>query len=179
MQFSGSWPVDSFLNAQWKYATPEVVDNVGVTLMPAGPQGRYTFLGGSNLAVTSASEQKDLAWEFTRFLSDPERQLHHARSIGSLTARLSSMEQLFDHHPAVKKVFWDSIGHARRLPRLIPLGSVEQIISKMCGHLLSDIRTGKYTARLLEDGIAQANRDVDKVLSLHRYGNVSAGKVAA
>lgn len=173
MQFTGSWPGDTYLNMKSPLCVPEVAEGFGVSLLPAGPQGRYTFLGGSNLAVTSQSEKKDAAWEFVRFMSNPGRQLDHARSIGSLTARLSSFEQLFEHYPDVKKVFWDSLGHARRLPRLVLLGSVEQIISKLCDRLLTLIKTGQYNGKLLQDEINIANQRMDSVLSLHRYGATS------
>jgi multiple sugar transport system substrate-binding protein len=179
MQFSGSWPIDTLLNPKSRYASPEVAENFGVALMPAGPQGRYTFLGGSNLGVSSLSDNKELAWGLTRFLVEPSRQLSHARSIGSLTARLASMEQLFEGYPAVKKVFWDSIGHARRLPRLITLGSIEPIISKMSGRVLASIRAGKYGDRVLHEEVATANQNIEKVLSLHRYGEQAQNKAAS
>jgi multiple sugar transport system substrate-binding protein len=179
MQFSGSWPIDTLLNPQSRYASPDVAENFGVALMPSGPQGRYTFLGGSNLGVSSSSDHKELAWELTRYLVAPERQLSHARSIGSLTARLASMEQLFQGHPQVKKVFWDSIGHARRLPRLVTLGSVEPIISKMSGRVLSSIRAGKYGDKILESEVSLANQNIEKVLSLHRYSDQKMNPAAA
>ena len=154
-----------------------MAENFAVALLPAGPQGRYTFLGGSNLAVSSVCQKTDLAWEFIHFLTEPSRQLEHAKAIGSLPARIASMEKLFDKHPEAKKVFWDSIGHARRLPRLIPLGSVEQIISKMCGRLLALIRAGDYNHKRLQDQMQMVNDDINSVLSLHRYGSVPTEKV--
>jgi ABC-type glycerol-3-phosphate transport system substrate-binding protein len=127
-------------------------------------------LGGSNLAVSAMSENKELAWKWIRFLSEPERQLGHAQKVGALTARLASMERQFDDHPAVKKIFWDSIGHARRLPRLIPLGSVEQIVSQMCGRVLASIGSRHYNHTSLLEEINRTSRDIDTVLSVHKYG---------
>lgn len=178
MQFSGSWPAETYLNPRWEHSVPEVANGFAVTLFPAGPQGRYTFLGGSNLGVTSMSPNKDLAWEFIQFLTDPSRQLAHAQAIGSLTARLTSMEQLFERYPTVKKTFWDSFGQARRLPRLIPLGSVEQIVYKMGARLLSSIRKGDYNPHVLMTEIKMANDDMNAVLSLHRYGTENVEKAS-
>lgn len=173
MQFSGAWPASIYLNPNSPYSNKDVVENFGVALLPAGSHGRYTFLGGSNLAVLSSSQKKDEAWQLVKFLSDSNRQLDHARAIGALTARLASAEKLFEGHPEVKKVFWDSIGHARRLPRLIPLGSVEQIVSEMCGRVLGTIRARRYNHMLLREMIDQSSQDVDTVLSIHRYGTLS------
>jgi len=170
MQFTGSWPIDSFLNPKSNLYVPVVGDNFGVAPFPAGPKGRYTFLGGSNLGVMGTSSKKELAWEFVKFLSEPQKQMEHAQKIGALTARFSSMEKLFEKFPEVKKVFWDSIGYARRLPRLIPLGSVEQIIAHMCGRVLALIQLRKYNHDLLHSEIELANKEINEVLSLHRYG---------
>lgn len=178
MQFSGAWPIDTFLNPDHPICHPKVAEGFDVTLVPAGPQGRFTFLGGSNLGVTSTSKNRDLAWEFIRFLSEPDRQLQHARSIGALTARLASMEPLFARYPAMKKVFWDSLGHARRLPRLVELGSVEQIIHKMGNKILNLIKSGEYNHKRLHEEMMSANGGMNSVLSLHRYGTRTPGVAA-
>jgi len=175
MQLSGAWPIDTYLNPGNPLCQQEVVDGFDVTLVPSGPNGRFTFLGGSNLSVSSFSEKKDSAWKFIRFMSDPQRQLDHARSIGAVTARLASFEVLFERFPEKKKVFWDSLGHARRLPRLIELGSVEQIISKMGTRLLNLIRSGEYNHRRLYEEMMASNGEINTVLSLHRYDEKSAG----
>lgn len=178
MQFSGSWPVDTLLNPESPYASREVAENAAVALFPSGPQGRYTFLGGSNLSVASASPNKEIAWEFLRFLLDPERQLRHARHIGALPARLASAEQLFDAAPAAKKVFWDSMQYARRLPRLIELGSIEQIVTKMGGRVLDAIRDAAYNEKTLMSEMRAAHAEIE-ALAMHRYGqHASKGAVA-
>jgi|GEM_PF-911034 len=173
MQFSGSWPVDSFLNPQYPFSHIEVVNGFDMEMFPAGPHGRFTFLGGSNLAVSSAGQKKDLAWEFVKFLSEPQRQLAHSRGVGALPARLASMDTLFENHSHARRVFMDSIGHARRLPRLVELGSVEQILYQMGTNLLDTIRTGTYNHVRLHEELIKANTEMNSVLSLHRYGSKS------
>ncbi|MCB4756051.1 MAG: extracellular solute-binding protein [Elusimicrobia bacterium] len=175
MQFSGTWPIETFLNPDYPFRSREVTDHFSVAMFPSGPQGRYTFLGGSNLAVAAVSPQKEMALELIHFLTEPSRQLDHARSTGTLTARVASMEKLFEKAPEAKKVFWDSLGHARRLPRLIPLGSVEQIITKMSRRILAFIRAGTYNHKKLYDEMIKANDDINTVLSLHRYGDSGSG----
>ncbi len=170
MQFSGSWPIDSYLNPTWTYADPDVAANAGVMPLPEGPQGRYTFLGGSNLAVPSSARHREIAWEFVNFLVDPVRIVKHARGIGALPARLSGMENLFERFPAAKEVFFSSFGYARRLPRLVELGSIEQIIYKMGGRLLSAVREGSYNQKRLQQEINTANNEIRSLLSIHRYG---------
>lgn len=170
MQFSGSWPVDSYLNPDWPYAQADVAANTGVMPLPEGPHGRYTFLGGSNLGVSSVSQNKDVAWEFIQFMLNPDRIVKHARAIGALPARLSGMDNLFNQIPAAKEVFFSSFGYARRLPRLVELGSVEQIIYKMGGRVLASIREGEYNHKRLHQEINLADNEIKSLLSIHRYG---------
>jgi hypothetical protein len=56
------------------------------------------------------------------------------------------------------------------LPRLIELGSVEQIIDDMSERILSLIRRKEYTSKRLKEEIASANAQVNAVLSIHGYG---------
>ncbi len=178
MQFSGSWPTDTYLNPDWAYTRREVADNAGVKPLPEGPQGRYTFLGGSNLGVSSMSRNKEAAWDFIQFMLQPARSTKHARAIGALPARLAGMDELFTRIPSAKEVFFNSFGYARRLPRLIEMGSVEQIIYKMGGRILMSIREGTYNHRRLYQEINAANNEIKSLLSIHRYGTKIA-QVAA
>lgn len=178
MQFSGSWPVDTYLNPSWAYARPEVASYTGVTTLPEGPQGRYTFLGGSNLGVPALSRNKEAAWNFIHFLLDASRSVKHARAIGALPARLSGMDEIFTRMPDAKQAFFNSFGYARRLPRIIELGSVEQIVYKMGGRVLSSIREKAYSHKRLHQEINVANNDIKSLLSIHRYGTRVAEAVA-
>jgi len=178
MQFTGSWPVDSYLNPASPYANPQVAGGFGVAPLPAGPKGRATFLGGSNLGVAAASQNKEVAWDFIKFLNEPARQIRHARTIGALPARLQGMEALFENHPEAHQVFLSSFNSARRLPRVIELGSVEQIIYKMGARLLSAIREGAYNPKRLQQEIASANGEIKTLLSVHRYGTRPVGRAA-
>jgi hypothetical protein len=131
------------------------------------------------LAVSSVSPNKDIAWEFIQFLSESARLLKHARSIGALPSRLTVMDVLFEKSPGPRKVFWDSFGFARRLPHLIELGSVEQIIYKMGGRILSLIREQDYTHKRLQHEILSANNEVQTLLSVHRYSGASVAGARA
>jgi len=178
MQFSGSWPVDTYLNPASPICIPEVASGTAVVPLPAGPQGRYTFLGGSNLGVSSVSQNKEAAWDFIKFLLDPDRLVGHARAIGALPARLSGMEGLFDRIPTAKEAFFNSFGYARRLPRLIELGSVEQIVYKMGTKILALIREKTYSHKRLHQEINSANNEIKSLLSIHRYGKRITGEAA-
>lgn len=178
MQFTGSWPVDSYLNPASPLSHADVAEGFAVAPLPAGPHGRFTFLGGSNLSVAVASRNKELAWELVKFLNEPSHQLRHARAIGALPAHLKEMPALFDHHPQAYPVFLNSFAHARRHRRVVELGSIEQIIYKMGGRLLSLIREGAYSHKRLQQEISSANGEIKNLLSIHRYGTRSSERAA-
>ena len=49
-------------------------ERFGIALLPgAGPKGRFTFLGGSALAIFKSSKHQKEALALLKFLSDPKR----------------------------------------------------------------------------------------------------------
>lgn len=178
MQFSGSWPAETYLNPESPHCHPEVAAGFDIAPFPAGPHGRFTFLGGSNLGVAAVSRQASAAWDFVRFMSDPSRQQRHARSIGALPARIASMDEVFRGHPGARKVFVESFGHARRLPRLIELGSVERIVLEMGHRMMHLIRGRDYSPKRLREVVMAANNDINSVISVHGYRAKPPAKAA-
>lgn len=79
MMSNGSWAMLSFDQAEFEW---------DVSYQPAGPSGRWVTATGGHYAISSASEKKDAAWEFLRFLASPEAQyimnVKHFRSLPGL-----------------------------------------------------------------------------------------------
>ena len=70
MFFSGPWHLSLITEA----GGPDFADKWGIARMPAKASST-SFLGGANLVVYKESENKDLAWAFVQYLSDPETQV--------------------------------------------------------------------------------------------------------
>jgi multiple sugar transport system substrate-binding protein len=68
--FSGPFHV-SLLQEQ---GGPEFADRFAVAMVP-GEESRTSFTGGGNLAVFDDTENRDAAWKFVRWLSEPETQV--------------------------------------------------------------------------------------------------------
>ena len=68
--FSGPFHV-SLLREQ---GGPEFADKFAVAMVP-GESSRTSFVGGGNLAVFNDSDNRDAAWKFVRWLSQPETQI--------------------------------------------------------------------------------------------------------
>ncbi|WP_022886804.1 sugar ABC transporter substrate-binding protein [Glaciibacter superstes] len=85
--FSGPFHV-SLLREQ---GGPEFADKFAVAEVP-GDKTRTSFTGGGNLAVFNDSENRDAAWKFVRWLSQPETQMKWY----DISTDLPSVQAAFD-----------------------------------------------------------------------------------
>ena len=69
-------------------------EQVGVTVLPVASNEirSSSGLGGWNLAINAASDRQDEAWEFVRYMADPERQKERALEGGYMP----TLENLYD-----------------------------------------------------------------------------------
>ncbi|OGC08178.1 hypothetical protein A2230_05425 [candidate division WOR-1 bacterium RIFOXYA2_FULL_36_21] len=116
--------------------------NFGVLPYPKGGNGRFTFVGGSNLAIFKASKNKEAAWKVVKYLtSDTNAQLAYTKACGFLPA----YKKVFDHpyfsvDPA-RKIFKESILYGRAYPCIPAWGMLEPILTRRFG-ILWDYVTG-------------------------------------
>jgi multiple sugar transport system substrate-binding protein len=167
-QVSGVWPVNSTFNPRHPAYQPDVAKNYGISLFPSGPAGQVTYLGGSNLAITSISQHPEGAWKLIKFLIDPASQVRHSRQIGMLPSRYSALEKLLTGAPAhITDVFRQSLRVARTLPCAATLGTIERILGNVSQRLITAVCENRYSERLLGEEMAQASKEADYILSLY------------
>ena len=71
LAISGNWKIDSL-----RLTAPEIKGKWSIALLPAGPAGRNTaFLGGRIVGIFSKSKNKGEAFEFIKFLFEPQTQV--------------------------------------------------------------------------------------------------------
>jgi multiple sugar transport system substrate-binding protein len=76
-------------------------DQIGVAPIPVAPSNRsYSTLGGWNFFINAASDKQDEAWEFIKFMTDPE-QLKTNAIEGS---RLPPRRSLYEDQEILEKV---------------------------------------------------------------------------
>ena len=117
--------------------TSKVKGKVGYTVLPAGkgPKGRHVAANDWwYYAVTSSSKNKDWAYEFVRYISEPEWQMHLLET-GGYPLRVSILrdKSLYDEYPFLETA--ESIAAAGKRWPLIPEFSevndaVQLIVSK-------------------------------------------------
>ncbi len=71
LAISGNWKIETLL-----LSAPEIKGKWSVALLPAGPSGSHTaFLGGRVMGIFRKSKNKQMAWEFIKFLFQPQTQV--------------------------------------------------------------------------------------------------------
>jgi len=167
-QVSGAWPMHSTFNPRHPAYEPDVARHYGISLFPAGPAGQVTFLGGSNLAISSLSQHPEGAWKLIKFLVDTNSQVRHSRQIGMLPSRYSALEKLLSSAPTpVADVFRQSLRVARTLPCAATLGTIERILGKVSQRLITSVCENRYSEKLLTEEMGQAAKEADYILSLY------------
>ncbi len=71
LAISGTWKIDSL-----RLSAPEIKGKWSISLLPAGPTGKHTaFVGGRIMGIFTKSKNKDIAWDFIKFLFTTEAQV--------------------------------------------------------------------------------------------------------
>ncbi|MBC8399873.1 MAG: ABC transporter substrate-binding protein [Candidatus Marinimicrobia bacterium] len=109
MVMDGPWNLPSYRNmagVDWAVAP-----------LPAGSDGRATYLAGEYLTIFKQSDNPQRAWEFVEWFTSPEEQARFSMLSGYLPVRKSTLEiaeyrQFLNDNPDLKS-FIDQIPHAR------------------------------------------------------------------
>jgi multiple sugar transport system substrate-binding protein len=155
MVITGPWEIGEFTtrvaNAPWATAPLPGPDGPGVSMA-----------GGASLVLFRGSKQKDAAWRFIEYLSEPAQQVRFYELTGDLPARRSAWQspQLAGNvHAAAFR---------SQLDRVVPLPKVpeaEQIVSKV-------FEQGERAARgqaTVEDALRTLDGEVDRLLEKRRW----------
>jgi multiple sugar transport system substrate-binding protein len=162
-QLSGYWP---FHDPKRDGVPPEVAKNFGVAPFPLGPAGRFTYLGGSHLAISTQTRYPEESWALLRYLSLPETQKQHAQAIGMLPCRPTELPELFSRHPQAGDVFLESLTYARLLPQVPLLGTLERMFVRVTSNLVKKIVEKDYTPMKLQSVLSEAAQEADYLVSL-------------
>jgi multiple sugar transport system substrate-binding protein len=146
MFFSGPWHLAGVKDAggadfEGKWAIAPMVKKVTAT----------SFLGGSNLVVFKNSQNKDAAWAFVKFLSDPKTQATWYTTSGDLPAVQSGWDD-----PAVKTdpnlaMFGEQLTDTKAQP----VSATWSELSSAINDTLEKMTTGTMTPQAAADEMQQ------------------------
>ncbi|MBU0687700.1 MAG: sugar ABC transporter substrate-binding protein [Candidatus Margulisbacteria bacterium] len=141
--------------------------NFNVAPYPKGPKGRYTFIGGSNLAIFKASKHKEQAWRAIKHLMKKESQISYAKVTGFLPSRMEAFNDPYITANQQRKVFKEAIKYGKTYPCIPAWGVLEPILTRRFG-IMWDYVTGSSIGVQPEEIAKQlklAAGEADSVLS--------------
>ncbi|QBS37749.1 extracellular solute-binding protein [Thermaerobacter sp. FW80] len=166
--FAGPWLARSLRTPQDQGGlggTP-AAENFAVAPMPAGPAGRFTFFGGSNLAIFKGSRHPDAAWELIKFLSTPEAQIEYASRSGMMPAVTKTWTDPKLADDPVMAAFVEAARYGRSYPAIPAWGPMETVLVKHFG-MIWDIAAGvrgTYSAESIQAELDAAAQEVNQIL---------------
>ncbi|ACQ81814.1 extracellular solute-binding protein family 1 [Beutenbergia cavernae DSM 12333] len=115
-----------------------VTNDLALTPLPADAQPA-SFIGGSNLSVFESSENRDAAWKFVQWLSEPETQVAWYETVNDLPSVQSAWDDPAIADDPFLGVFGDQLDSAQA-PPAVP--TWEQITSVIDTELEKLCKTG-------------------------------------
>ena len=168
---SGPWMVKGARtpNDKGGWADSEAAKNLGAHEIPAGPAGRYTFVGGSNLTVWNSSKHPEMAVEFVKFLVSKDSQIRYSSNIGMLPAVKAALaDPTFSEDP-LYSVFVSAVEHGKSYPAIPAWGAIENVMVKALGALWDDVAgvNGPFDPdTMIPARLNQAKQEVDALLAV-------------
>ncbi|MFI5909735.1 extracellular solute-binding protein [Dactylosporangium sp. NPDC051541] len=134
----------------------------GTAPMPAGPEGRFGFFGGSGLAILKAAKHPAAAFEWVKFLTGEESQRRYSVSSGLWPARTSAIKGTRLESDPAYAAFRTMIAAGRMYPSIPAWIVVESIIAKDLAELWQ--APAALTRAQVQDILQRTTNDIDEAL---------------
>jgi len=170
MYFDGPYEVRTLTTPPAQGGASESITarNFGVVPYPRGPKGRFTFVGGSNLAIFDASKHKEEAFQVLKYLTtSKEAQLAYTKACGFLPAYKKVFDDPYFSVDPARRVFKEAILYGKTYPCINSWGMLEPILTRRFG-ILWDYVTGSkedLNKSEIENQLDLAKREIESVLS--------------
>lgn len=119
MIFMGPWNLAKFKNTKMDF---------GVGLIPAGPAGTSTNVGGTDTVVFKHSKYAKEAFDFLTFFTNAKNQARWCSELNQLPINLGAYD-LVEFEDEQLKVFMEQMKHARVNPVVTSYGLLEDIVN--------------------------------------------------
>ncbi|GBR73806.1 multiple sugar transport system substrate-binding protein [Candidatus Termititenax aidoneus] len=146
-----------------------VAKNFAVAPYPAGPLGRYTFCGGSNLAIFKTTKHKEAAWKVVEYLTTNEKaQIAYSQMTGFLPALKSAYNNSYFTDDPFRRVFSDALRSSKAYPAIPAWGQMETVVLTRDLGLMWDevVRShGDYSLTQLRNRLDIIQREMNVILT--------------
>ena len=155
------WFYSAFLNPETSTLTKEQVGFVG---MPSYSGTTKTYAISMPFAISEYSENKDAAWEFLKWLSNPEmdkanatvREVKGKRIVNNVVTHISSLTDpdVNAANDNIQVAAWESLKESDIMPQIAEWPEVGDLLSAA----IAEAAAGGDTRQLMLDAAEQANR---------------------
>jgi multiple sugar transport system substrate-binding protein len=148
--------------------TSNIVDKIGVAMIPEGPKGRKAFLGGSTLAVFKSSKNKEAAIALCDYLSNKTAQVAYSNITGFLPTNKEAYEDPTISKHELRKVFKDQMKYAQAYPSIASWGPAENCFREGLSKIWDNVMgiNGAYdyeiTKRVVDEVVDQVNEVIEQ-----------------
>jgi len=149
MVMNGPWAVEGLKKAGIDF---------GVGLIPSGPAGTRTNVGGNDLVVFKSTKNPKLAAEFLMFVASADIQRMWATRLGQVPVNVKAMDEaMLAEHPYLA-VFVEQMKSAVARPQTPYYPEIENLMNPEMQAALDDTKSVK-------DALDSAVREIDKLLA--------------
>jgi multiple sugar transport system substrate-binding protein len=162
----GPWVLPSASRDDDTNWVPAARKNVALAPMPAGPNGdAFTFVGGSNLMMYSASEHKNEAWEVMKYLSQDQVQTDYAKLLGMFPARVEPQQAVGESSGANYEAVYQAIQQGRTYSPIPQWAEIENTYKGRFGNILDEAAKGQYSEENVQKQLDEAAKEADGLLA--------------
>lgn len=152
MILSGPWNLKRFSNIDF-----------GVSLVPAGPAGTSSNVGGQNLVVFRTCKNPTAALEFLRYFSSEPVQIRWSESLGQIPVNIKAFDKINLSERPQLAVFMEQLKTAKATPKIPRMDVLEE---KVVGPALQLAMQGdKSVEQALKDSTKEINKDFLSLLN--------------
>ena len=149
MILNGPWAVESLKRTGIDF---------GVGLIPAGPEGSFTNVGGNDLVIFKSTKNPDLAVEFLMFVASEEMQRMWASRLGQIPVNTKAMDAITaEEHPYLA-VFVEQMKTAIPRPQTPHYPEIENLMNPEMQAALDNTKT-------VQAALDAAVAEIDKLLA--------------
>ncbi|HQR38587.1 MAG TPA: extracellular solute-binding protein [Blastocatellia bacterium] len=174
---AGAWqtgainPEQGFLNGKyamiltgpWNLKRFSGID-FGVALVPAGPAGTSSNVGGSNMVVFKSSAHPDLAYEFLHWFSGHDAQIRWSHDLGQIPVNREAFEEVAQSAAGTNLgVFLEQLRTARPLKQVPKMDQIEDRVVNPAIEL--SLKGQGTPEQLFGDACAKINNDFLSIIN--------------
>jgi multiple sugar transport system substrate-binding protein len=166
--YLGPWLNNTHLNLK-SPSYNKISASIHPIVMPAGPAGRYTFIGGSNLDISSFSHHPEEAWAFIEFLMQRKVQEQFCAANNQLPSLLDCYTPTYLMDTTRNKVFKESVRYGRGFPNSPYWAPLEDVLIDYVYDIFIAIRSQSYSQELLKEKTQEAALKCNLILQGHHF----------